>query len=579
MPRVFISYVTEDAWSAGRLARVLHVYEVDLWWDRVSLAPGQRWKDEIRRGISGGDFFIACFSENYYQRSKTYMNEELTLAIDELRQRPINRTWFIPVLLSNCQLPDRSIGGGETLRDLQAVALYDDWSDGIARILSVIKPEIEPVHRALEGLQNPSARRRIDAAERLRALGKLAGDAVEPLLKLVWDENDTVCAAAADALGEIGQASEQVILSLLQRSSGKNRQHGYHYGAGHAQDALVRLARLVPHEVIPTVMRAIAKPELRPSALEVVSLIGPDAAELAPALITLLRERTYPESAGGIVRALGAIGAAAGDAVPLLVERLREKDADGYGMESVILAALGGMGEAARPTVPEIEAWAFSGDPRIGAAAIEALARLRHNEAASFFVSLLGRDDHRGHLAICEALEALDDPVAVPALINMLKHPNVAVRQRAVETLAKYGDVRAAPALIDALESDEELKRRISDRTQVSVIAAALGRIADPRAIPALIRAVNDPQMPYAERTGAMRVLGRFRDPSALPALILALKDDRFRLNALNAIGSIGDPAAIPHVRAMLDPLTENDWYRGTIERVLNELGANDRGT
>jgi hypothetical protein len=73
------------------------------------------------------------------------MNEELTLAIDELRQRPTERAWFIPVLLSECQVPARNIGAGETLRDIQWVELYRDWEEGIARIAATIDPDAQIV--------------------------------------------------------------------------------------------------------------------------------------------------------------------------------------------------------------------------------------------------------------------------------------------------------------------------------------------------------------------------------------------------------------------------------------------------
>jgi hypothetical protein len=49
---------------------------------------------------------IACFSTAYAERDRTYMNEELTLAIDELRARPTSRAWFLPARLDECQIPD-----------------------------------------------------------------------------------------------------------------------------------------------------------------------------------------------------------------------------------------------------------------------------------------------------------------------------------------------------------------------------------------------------------------------------------------------------------------------------------------
>ncbi|MYG06771.1 tetratricopeptide repeat protein [Candidatus Poribacteria bacterium] len=69
------------------------------------------------------------------------MNEELTIAIDELRQKPSERIWFIPVKLNRCKIPDRNIGGGETLRDLHYINLYKDWDVGIQSILKVVQPE------------------------------------------------------------------------------------------------------------------------------------------------------------------------------------------------------------------------------------------------------------------------------------------------------------------------------------------------------------------------------------------------------------------------------------------------------
>jgi formylglycine-generating enzyme required for sulfatase activity len=139
MPEVFISYVHENTKEVQRLCDELTKHGVKVWLDRNAIAPGTRWKQAIRKAISQGDFFIACFSKEYHNRSKTYVNEELNLAIEELRQRPADRAWFIPVLLSECEVPDLDIGPGETLRDIQWVALYEDWNTGIQRILSVIQ--------------------------------------------------------------------------------------------------------------------------------------------------------------------------------------------------------------------------------------------------------------------------------------------------------------------------------------------------------------------------------------------------------------------------------------------------------
>lgn len=146
MSHVFISYVRENQKEVDRLHDDLARHGVEVWLDRKDIAVGVRWRQAIRRAIRDGAFFIACFSKEYSTRSITYMNEELTLAIDILRQRPIDQSWFLPVKLSECDIPDRDIGAGETLEALQYVELHKDWDAGIQSILDVIQPDssIEP---------------------------------------------------------------------------------------------------------------------------------------------------------------------------------------------------------------------------------------------------------------------------------------------------------------------------------------------------------------------------------------------------------------------------------------------------
>jgi hypothetical protein len=134
MPSSFISHVSEDSEAVHRIAAVLQEFDVTIWLDQHSLKPGLRWQDQIRHSISGGDFFIACFSEAYVNRTKTYMNEELTLAIQELRQRPGNRAWFLPVKLNAWEIADRSIGAGETLRSIQWVDIGADFVVAMEKI-------------------------------------------------------------------------------------------------------------------------------------------------------------------------------------------------------------------------------------------------------------------------------------------------------------------------------------------------------------------------------------------------------------------------------------------------------------
>jgi hypothetical protein len=111
--KVFISYVSEDAALVTRLIHDLQEQGITVWHDKNSILPGEHWPNAIRNAIHNGTAFVACFSSSYAKRSKTYMNEELLLALAEMRQMPKDRVWFIPVLISPCKVPDYEIGPAE----------------------------------------------------------------------------------------------------------------------------------------------------------------------------------------------------------------------------------------------------------------------------------------------------------------------------------------------------------------------------------------------------------------------------------------------------------------------------------
>ena len=135
---IFISYVHENIGIVEKMCLSLKEKGVHVWLDRESINPGSDWRDAIRNAIKDGDFYIACFSQEYSARKKTYMNEELVVAIEELRLRTKDQIWFIPVVLSGT-VPDIRIGGGRSIRDLQWVELDEDnWELGIDKILHAI---------------------------------------------------------------------------------------------------------------------------------------------------------------------------------------------------------------------------------------------------------------------------------------------------------------------------------------------------------------------------------------------------------------------------------------------------------
>lgn len=137
---VFLSYVREDLHAVDALQRVLEAAQIRVWRDTDDLWPGQDWRREIRRAITDHALvFIACFSRHSIGREKSYMNEELKLAIEQLKQRRLDSSWLIPVRLDDSMIPDWDIGGDQTLRSIQWIDLFGDRDrEGVARLVATV---------------------------------------------------------------------------------------------------------------------------------------------------------------------------------------------------------------------------------------------------------------------------------------------------------------------------------------------------------------------------------------------------------------------------------------------------------
>jgi hypothetical protein len=136
---VFISYAREDASNALELKRAFEIHGIKVWLDKTDLWPGEDWRAKIRRVITDNALlFIACFSKASASRDVGYQNEELNLAIEQLRSRKPATPWLIPVRFDDCDIPDLDIGGGRTLRSIQRADLYgEEFVDQMKRLIEI----------------------------------------------------------------------------------------------------------------------------------------------------------------------------------------------------------------------------------------------------------------------------------------------------------------------------------------------------------------------------------------------------------------------------------------------------------
>jgi Rne/Rng family ribonuclease len=151
----FISYVREDSDAVDELQEVLEAAGVPVWRDTADLWPGEDWRAKIREAITRDALaFIACFSSHSAARQKSFQNEELYLAIDQLRMRRPNEPWLIPVRFDDCDVPELDIGSGRTLGSIHRADLFGERSaEAVSRLVSAVQ--------RILGL-DPGARRQAD---------------------------------------------------------------------------------------------------------------------------------------------------------------------------------------------------------------------------------------------------------------------------------------------------------------------------------------------------------------------------------------------------------------------------------
>jgi HEAT repeat protein len=192
-----------------------------------------------------------------------------------------------------------------------------------------------------------------------------------------------------------------------------------------------------------------------------------------------------------------------------------------------------------------------------------------------------------------EKLGQLRDARAVDPLASALRDPEWTVRHSAAEALEALGDSRAIDPLIEAL----------SDRSAAGMAAArALVELGDPRAV--------EPLIGNGYRTNAFKLLvklrdrratdvlldsksrGMFGDPETKTVFLTELADDRvlpwlltvlededpdIRAGAAEALGTLGDPAAVEPLAtaaASLDRISSREALlaRGTALKAIHRI-------
>ncbi|MDX9708496.1 MAG: HEAT repeat domain-containing protein [Trichloromonas sp.] len=582
----FISYVRENSEIVDRLITDLHHYGVKTWLDRNDIMPGQFWKKSINDAIKNGAYFIACISNELNLKEETYMHGEIRFAIDRLRNMPRNRSWFIPVLLNDTEFPSYSISDHEELSDIQTVKIYQNWDEGITKILRAMMLDNPNYARAVHliDLINYHPQERLHAIKQLYYLDKTDQAAriiVPTLVKVLQDPDDQVRITAVRILSQIGPVTDEAVPALIRALRDSN--YLICESAAYALEEVGVSAIAAIPALIETLSSNSNK--CRQISARVLGKMGLPSAEAVPALIEVLRDRdvdkdTYDEVRKEAVEALGKIGPEASEAITVMIDSLPKRCPD---ERAIVTTTLSKIGLAAVPSLVEklsdvnevVRECAAEALGKIGPAAsmaIPALMKALGDEAGEVQRSsacAIGKIDRAGNNAL---------PLLFKALIDSEK----AIRSGAALAVGKIGPtaIDAIPNLIDAL-SDDEFEVRMS-------AAEALREIGPvtPEVIPALVTTLQDSHIGVRKQVvEALGIIG-LTDQSTVPAINEALHDKEeivceFAARMLGNIGPCAFEAVPELIRVFLHD--ENETVRTAsaiaIRQIIPDVRKNDRYT
>ncbi|MBS0377742.1 MAG: TIR domain-containing protein [Proteobacteria bacterium] len=153
---VFLSYASEDAPHAEKIARALRNSGIEVWFDKSELRGGDAWDRLIRRQIHDCRLFVALISTHTNERDEGYFRREWKLAVDRTHDMAEDVPFLLPVVVdgaaeATARVPDR-------FREIQWTHLDENRLDLlVSRIQRLLTARTVPAKERVPPRQSPAS--------------------------------------------------------------------------------------------------------------------------------------------------------------------------------------------------------------------------------------------------------------------------------------------------------------------------------------------------------------------------------------------------------------------------------------
>jgi TolB-like protein/tetratricopeptide (TPR) repeat protein len=153
---VFLSYASEDAPAAQRIADALRAAGIDVWLDQSELRGGDAWDRQIRGWIHECQLFIALISAHSEARDEGYFRREWKLAVDRTHDMLDKKAFLLPVAID--ATPERGAAVPDKFHEVQWTRLSggDASPEFVARVKGLLSSEPLATARAPAGADSVS---------------------------------------------------------------------------------------------------------------------------------------------------------------------------------------------------------------------------------------------------------------------------------------------------------------------------------------------------------------------------------------------------------------------------------------
>jgi TolB-like protein/Flp pilus assembly protein TadD len=141
---IFVSYASEDAAAAQRIAQALGAAGIEVWLDKSELRGGDAWDRKIRKQIRECALFLPIVSVHSDARQEGYFRREWRLAVERSGDMAEDKTFVVPVAIDDTS--ERSARVPDAFKHVQWTRLPagETTPAFVERVRGLLSPDSSP---------------------------------------------------------------------------------------------------------------------------------------------------------------------------------------------------------------------------------------------------------------------------------------------------------------------------------------------------------------------------------------------------------------------------------------------------